>query len=248
MSRITATAIRFTITLLLLTVLGYLILFVWYPDFFRIIDGGWRGLALIIGVDLVMGPLLTAIVYAPGKDGLKSDMLIIGALQAICLAAGITIVYQERPLTFIYYDKYFYSASADTYARYGRPLPSLAETGVEKPAFVTAAVPEDPIEKADTLNAIYDDEMPVWVISSLYQPMDKQMNEIMENAFDIAHLRELDKGNLLDTWVNKQGGTIDDYAFFPLHSRYRPNMFIAIRRSDQTFVESLPIEAPLYNN
>ena len=37
-------------------IIGYLILFHWYPDFFFASDGGWQGIRIIAFVDLVLGP------------------------------------------------------------------------------------------------------------------------------------------------------------------------------------------------
>ena len=78
---------------------------------------------IIIGIDLILGPLLTLIVFKAEKPGLKFDLTAIGTLQAACLAAGLYIVYSERPLFFIYYDRYFYSSSADTITRYNPSIP-----------------------------------------------------------------------------------------------------------------------------
>ena len=42
-------------------------LFEWFPDFYYAIDGGWEGMRLIIGVDLVLGPMLTLVVFKARK-------------------------------------------------------------------------------------------------------------------------------------------------------------------------------------
>ncbi len=102
MSRYQAFLYHFFISLAVFFVLAYLVLFEWYPDFFYSIDGGWEGMRIIIVVDLIMGPLLTLVVFKAGKPGLKFDLTVIGTFQAVCLAAGLYIVYSERPIFFIY--------------------------------------------------------------------------------------------------------------------------------------------------
>ena len=97
--------------------LAYLVLAHWFPSFFYSIDGGWEGMRIIIGVDLILGPSLTLMVFKVGKPGLKLDLTLIGLFQSICLMAGVYVVYSERPLFFIYYDQHFYSTSADTFSR-----------------------------------------------------------------------------------------------------------------------------------
>ena len=43
---------------------------------------------LMIGVDVVIGPLLTLIVFDPKKKHLKFDLVVIAALQLAALAYG----------------------------------------------------------------------------------------------------------------------------------------------------------------
>ena len=95
--------------------LAYLVVKVWYPDFFFQTDGGWQGLRLLLGVDLVLGPMLTLIVYRAGKPGLRFDLTVIGLVQLICLTAGVWIVHGERPLAIVYTDGSFYSVTAQSF-------------------------------------------------------------------------------------------------------------------------------------
>ena len=98
MSRYQAFSYHFLISLAIFFVLAYLVLYHWYPDIFFSIDGGWEGMRIIIGVDLILGPVLTLIVFRAGKPGLKFDLAAIGTLQAVCLTVGTCIVYSERPI------------------------------------------------------------------------------------------------------------------------------------------------------
>jgi hypothetical protein len=85
MTRYHASFYHFLISFAIFILLSYLVLMVWYPEFFYSIDGGWEGMRIIIGVDLVLGPVLTLIVFRAGKPGLKMDLTLIGLFQGICL-------------------------------------------------------------------------------------------------------------------------------------------------------------------
>lgn len=78
-----------------------IIRYIWYPDFFFFTEGGVEGIQLIAAIDFIIGPILTLIVYKPGKKGLKLDLSIIGTLQVCCLAFGMYIVNYEKPLAII---------------------------------------------------------------------------------------------------------------------------------------------------
>ena len=59
-----------------------LILGLWFPGPLFEAAGGLGLLYLLVGVDVVLGPLLTMIVFKPGKPGLKLDVAVIGTLRS----------------------------------------------------------------------------------------------------------------------------------------------------------------------
>ena len=244
MSRFKAFFYHFLISFLVFLVLLYLILIVWYPDFFFAIDGGWEGMRIIIGVDLILGPILTLIVFKSGKPGLKFDLSCIGLLQAVCLAGGVAVVYTERPIYFVYYEKHFYSSSADTFTNYGIATPDPSQFTDKLPVKVISKLPENPIEEADFRRILFQDGIPAWVYSPTYELLEGQMQEVIKGAFAEKDLRERDTEGKLDLWLAKYGGIFGDYAFIPIHSRYR-DAFIAIRRSDESFVNIVEVPPPL---
>lgn len=74
-----------------------LILTHWYPDYFRNF-GGMRGIALIAGIDLVIGPLLTLVIYDRNKKHLKWDLVAIAFIQVAALLYGTWSIFQGRPI------------------------------------------------------------------------------------------------------------------------------------------------------
>ena len=199
---------------------------------------------IIIAVDLVLGPLLTLIVFKAGKPGLKFDLAVIGLFQSVCLIAGTWVVYQERPLFFVYYEDRFYSANADTFARYDQPVPNPARYSDRSPAIVAAAVPADPIEEADFRERLYKQGVPIWVYADSYEPLAQHMERVMSRGFPLEALQARDTEGRLEEFLAEHGGTAEDYLFLPAYSRYQ-NPFIAIRRADQQLVDILQVESPL---
>jgi hypothetical protein len=55
-------------------------------------------LGIMLGVDIVAGPLLTLILYRPGKRGLKLDLAVIAILQLAFLGYGLSTLWKSRPL------------------------------------------------------------------------------------------------------------------------------------------------------
>lgn len=91
-----------------------LIFLLWYPHPYFQAVGTWSVLRVLIGVDLVVGPLLTLIVFKPGKPGLKFDLCVIALVQLAALTYGLTVIYSERPyFTVFAVDRFFVLARHD---------------------------------------------------------------------------------------------------------------------------------------
>ena len=136
-SRWTAFAIHLGISALVFLVLAAVIIFVWYPGFLFQTDGGWQGIRLIAGIDLVLGPLLTLIVYNKGKKSLPIDLSIIALVQVSALCVGTYLVYQERPLAIIFADNRFITMSHNSFAFSGlNPIEIPLVQQDKKPAWI----------------------------------------------------------------------------------------------------------------
>ncbi len=96
-SRYTAFAIHLAMSFLIFLFLISLIYFVWFPGMF-INYGGWQGMKIVAGVDLVLGPFLTLVIYNKYKKKVKMDLCIIALVQFVSLSAGVWLVYQQRPM------------------------------------------------------------------------------------------------------------------------------------------------------
>lgn len=97
MSRWNAAAIHLAISALIALGVLVAILGVWYPPPYFWVSRAETLVLLIIGVDLVLGPLLTLIVFDPRKRWLKFDLAVIALLQVGALAYGVHALYSSRP-------------------------------------------------------------------------------------------------------------------------------------------------------
>jgi hypothetical protein len=145
MSRWKAGAIHFSISSMVCLGLLGVILSLWYPGILFIIERGWTGLRILIGVDLVLGPLLTLIVFKAGKPGLRFDLSCIVTAQALCMAAGMWLVYNERPLVVVLAYDTFFSLTADEFADYDRDVSILDTLPGRYPKFVYVELPDNDI-------------------------------------------------------------------------------------------------------
>lgn len=174
MSRWQAFGIHFSISAIILLLLLAVIMFVWFPGILFSVDGGWAGLRIVIGVDLVLGPLMTLVVYKAGKPGLKFDLSAIALFQITCMAVGMWIVYNERPLALVLAYDTVYSITSQEFDDYDKDLGVLDEFPGSYPKLLYTEMPEDDI--AADIAAIRSQFIgdPLFVQTERYRPLPQQ--------------------------------------------------------------------------
>jgi hypothetical protein len=239
MTRFKAFLVHLGISAALFAALAAMVFFVWYPGFFFEADGGWQGLRIILLVDLVAGPLLTLIVYKPGKPSLRTDLTIIAVFQAICLAGGTWVVFNERPIALVYSDGAFFSMTAEDYREAGVDPADLNHIPGPWPKRVAVVLPTDPAEQSDVRREAFGARRGIRTLTEYYVPLTRDTLQIEREAVDIDKLKELDRGaGQLPAWLDRHGGDLADYAFFPFGTRYR-YIFLGVRRADGAIVGAL---------
>jgi hypothetical protein len=98
MSRWKAAAIHLSISLAIGLLVGALLFGVWYPPPFFHAAGADQLVLLLVSVDIVLGPLLTLVVFRTGKRGLKFDLTLIAVMQSTALVYGLSVVLRSRPV------------------------------------------------------------------------------------------------------------------------------------------------------
>lgn len=93
-------ATHLLLNLLIAAVVGAVIFGVWYPPPYHKMMGGLELLGLIVLVDVVCGPVMTAILADPrkSKKNLYKDLAIVGCIQLAALAYGLHTVAEARPV------------------------------------------------------------------------------------------------------------------------------------------------------
>lgn len=104
-AKLKASLVHFFVSLGIFLLVASWVYFVAYPDFYFTMAGAVQGLTLVFLVDVVLGPLLSFMVYSPTKPKkeIVSDFAIIGMVQLGALFYGINTLYQEKPSAVILY-------------------------------------------------------------------------------------------------------------------------------------------------
>jgi hypothetical protein len=103
-NRLKAAAVHLGISLLVAGCAAVLVFGVWYPYPYREISGGRELFLLVVGVDVVLGPLFTFIVFSRAKPRteLVRDLALVGLIQLAGLGYGLWTVHQARPVHLVF--------------------------------------------------------------------------------------------------------------------------------------------------
>ena len=100
--KIKAFLTHFSISAVIVASFLLLVFFVWYPKPLMDAEGGWDIIILLVVIDLILGPLMTFVVFKPDKKSLKFDLSVIVLIQIVALVYGGSIIYSGRPVYVVF--------------------------------------------------------------------------------------------------------------------------------------------------
>jgi hypothetical protein len=196
----------------------------WFPGALFEAAGGLGLLYLLIGVDVVLGPLLTLIVFKAGKPGMKFDLAVIATLQLAALVYGFSVVAQARPAFVVFVlDRFEMVAEVELapeeLAAATRPeFRSVPWTG---PKLVAADMPTDNAER-QKLVELAQAGVDLQHFPKYYVPYEERTKEVLAKALTIAKLRATEPANMpaVEAWLKSSGTKEDEVRALLLRTRF----------------------------
>ena len=107
--RLKASAIHLSLSLAIALLAALLVFGIWYPYPYREMSGGRELFLLVVSVDVVMGPLVTLVIFNRAKPWhlLRVDLALVGLMQLAALCYGLWTVSVARPVHMVFeYDRF----------------------------------------------------------------------------------------------------------------------------------------------
>ena len=237
--------IHLGISLIIFLVLAWVIVKIWYPVPFFQLDGGWQGIRIVAGVDLVLGPLLTLIVYKPGKPHLKLDLGIIALLQAAALGWGVWITHYERPMAIVYTIDHVTPVTAGQLTDHGFDEQSLSTLDSHHPARVYLAMPDDFDARQRLLAQSITTGVPLYLFTDRYRRIDARAKRWMiRESEDLykAMWSDPEGRKALEAFFRIRAELPHDYLFIPLHAR-NGRVVLVLERDSLDYVGIVKLDA-----
>ncbi|TLN17104.1 hypothetical protein FDZ71_06490 [bacterium] len=222
MSRFKAFGTHLVLSVAVLSAMLLVFVAWWFPMPYFVTEGGWRALRIIACVDMVVGPLLTLIVFNPKKSRrmLAFDMSVIGLVQICAMCWGLFTIYQERTVAVVFADGSFYTVGANTSA------PIQAKLALEngyKPPHLVSVLPEGIEERQNVRKEALRSGNPIYLRSEFLAPMGRDNAAELERSARKAEKLFAKDPEGLEKFrgiLQKLGKAEDEIYLFPVTARY----------------------------
>lgn len=214
----------------------------WYPGPLFEVAGGLQLLLVIISVDVTLGPLVTLIVFKPGKPGLTFDLWFIGILQVGALAFGLLSIAESRPvfITFVK-DRFELVRAAELAdADLAKAAPEYASLPWFGYRLAGARIPKKPAEQMALLDAALGGK-DIQYHPQYYVDYREVAPEAAKRAAPISQLRALNPDSVaeIDSMVARIGPE-SRLGFLPMRAG-KSDMTVVVMKSGGQVLALLPL-------
>ncbi|MBF0588220.1 MAG: hypothetical protein HQL53_03750 [Magnetococcales bacterium] len=239
-----AFALHLAASLALVGVFFLLVFYGWYPDPLFKLEGTWWVVGLLLGIDVVLGPLLTGVVYRPGKKSLLFDLSVIVLLQAGAFLYGASLIVSERPLYIAFaIDRFVVIPAAMVDEDAPMRHPELKNRLGLGPKWVYVEPPSDRTERTKLLAQVMGGGKDMEYLPRYYRPYGAPYVPMMQRR-SLTPKRVVkvipSAKPLLDEALKRAGVTAQQVMLFPLKGKQH-NMLVMVRRGDARLLEILDI-------
>jgi hypothetical protein len=224
LSRWQAAGIHLCISVTIAATAIALILGVWFPGPLFEAAGGLGLLYLLVGVDVVLGPLLTLLVFKAGKPGMKFDLAVIGTVQLCALVYGCSVVFLARPAFVVFVKDRFELVTVvelDPAEVAKAKYPEFRSFSWTGPKLAAADLPTDP-EGRQKFVRLAMEGIDVQSFPAYYVPYAERTQLVLQTAMSVARLRtdEPETAKAVDAWLASSGTKEDAVRAHLLRTRF----------------------------
>lgn len=188
--RIKAFALHLAISAVIALAVMAVVFYVWYPAPLHTAVGVTQIFMILLAVDVVLGPLLTLVVYKVGKKTLVMDLTVIALLQVSALGYGLLTVAEGRPAWLVFAaDRFDLVRILDIDERkLDQAQLQYRQPSLFGPQWAVAINPTDDDERNDVVMESVFAGIDIAQRPNLYQPLDSQKVDIQKRLLELSAL------------------------------------------------------------
>ena len=234
LSRFQAFAIHLLISSAVLGSFLAFVFLVWYPHPYFVVEGLVQIVWVLVGVDIVLGPALTLVVFKTGKPGLKRDLSIIAAIQIFGFIYGAHTFYIERPSFAVFFDADFFEViPASEMKDLGKLDPALGHSKLGGPTFVFVEAPTDIDELKIILEEMKNGAPPIHLRPEFYKPLMGYISKKFRLSRDLDKLQTVPENETaIAQFKSEYGERVNKFVYFPIAGKVTSRLLVIDRKSE----------------
>jgi hypothetical protein len=246
--RLRAASIHLGLSALVAALAALLVFGLWYPYPYRVISGGRDLFALVVSVDVVLGPLITFAVFdrAKPRRELKRDLTLVGLLQLAGLLYGLWTVDMARPVHMVFeIDRFRVVHLIDIPSE----LEDRAPAGIEVapwsgPTLIAARPFRDENENFEVTMAALQG-VQIGARPDFWQPYAEARPQVLKAAKPVTQLqaRFPQRAGEIDAVLKQAGRSAADTAYLPLIARKAEAWTVLLDGKTADIVGYLPLDS-----
>ena len=203
--RLWAFLIHFFISLFVAICIASLVYLVWYPQPLAKAMGVTSVFLIMLVIDVVLGSVLTLIVYKEGKKSLKFDLIVIITIQLLALIYGVFIIMQGRPVWIVFnadrFDAISYQEIDNRKIHEAEPIYQKPSWG--SPKFVASVMPADVNERNNVVFESVFAGIDIAYRPNLYVSLSQEKINIQKKRQPLSKLSQYNATQTLESIISQ---------------------------------------------
>jgi hypothetical protein len=223
LTRWQASGIHLLISSVIAVAVLVVMLGVWYPPPLFEAEGGLGLVLILVGVDVVMGPLITLVIFKSGKPGLSFDLWTIALMQTAALVYGGYVVAEARPAYLVFVKDQFEVVGAIELNPADLAQAKRAEyrrIPLTGPALVAVEFPSDPEERQALLFMALERGKDMRHLPRYYVPYQEYKRQVLATGRTLDQVRrtEPEMARVMERYLAGSGRKESEVLYYPLRA------------------------------
>jgi len=243
MSRWRAAFVHLLISIGILISFLALMLLLWYPPPYFEAIGADGLLMILIGVQVVLGPCITLIIFKSGKPGLKFDLTVVGIAQFSALLYGVSVIAEARPAFLVFaVDRFELVQAKDIDFKEAR-YPQFESAPWTGPRLAAAISPQDSEKRQEILFSSIAGGADIQNVAELFEPYEQHTAAAVARSVPLANLRA--KGSeaieQIEDFLSDQEVLEEELVYLPVRASKR-DLAMILNKSTGEPLKALTID------
>lgn len=222
--RLAVSTVHLGISLAIAALAAALVFGLWYPFPYREASGGRQLFLILVAVDVVLGPMITLVVFNRRKprDELVRDLIVVGLIQLTALGYGLWTVAVARPVHLVFeYDRFRAIRAIEV----PEELLNQAPAGVRKMPLtgptVLALRPFRDVNEEATATLMALQGLPLSARPDLWQAYPEARRRVLTAAKPVGELQQRFPAHaqLIDEAIKRTRQASESLVYLPMVAR-----------------------------